>query len=143
MSKSPSMSSSGVTAQKKAFLELIEWHACSPVVLQINDGAKAIQDVLEEMGCSVGEYNMNALEREDNFGCGFASVKRRKHQNMKRSRGRSGREEVKAGKNKLWMKKVQPTKLGPSEQLFANIFGISCWKWAVLKQNLPPKVVQI
>ena len=28
--------------------------------------AKAIQDVqLEEMGCSVGEYNMNALELED------------------------------------------------------------------------------
>ena len=28
--------------------------------------AKAIQDVqLEEMGCSVGEYNMNALEQED------------------------------------------------------------------------------
>ena len=39
MSKRPSMASSGVTAQKKSFVELIEWHACSPVVLQINDGA--------------------------------------------------------------------------------------------------------
>ena len=27
--------------------------------------AKAIQDVLEKMGCSVGEHNMNALEPED------------------------------------------------------------------------------
>ena len=28
--------------------------------------AKAIQDVqLEDMGCSVGEYNINALELED------------------------------------------------------------------------------
>ena len=31
-------------------------------LLYCNDGAKAIQDVLEEIGCSVGEYNINALE---------------------------------------------------------------------------------
>ena len=47
------------------FVELIQWNACSLVVLQFNNCAKAIQDILEEMGCSVGEYNMNPLELED------------------------------------------------------------------------------
>ena len=56
---------SRVTACMGAFVELIQWHACSLVVLQFNDGAKAIEDVLEEMGRSVGEYNMNALALVD------------------------------------------------------------------------------
>ena len=43
------------------------------------------------------------------------------HENKKRSRGRSEKEEGKAGKNKLWMRKVQPTKLGPSQQLLVKI----------------------
>ena len=78
--------------------------------------AKAIQDVqLEEMGCSVGEYNMNALEREDKMH--IRKCEKRKHQNKKRSRGRSDIDEGKTAKNKLWMRKVQPTKLGPSQQL--------------------------
>ena len=72
-------------------------------------------------------------------------MRRRKHQKKKRSRGRSEREEGKAGKNKLWMRKVQPTKLGLSEQLFVNTFlgKLKCLKCAVLKQHLPPKVAQI
>ena len=86
--------------------------------------AKAIQDVqLEDMGCSVGEYNINALEQEDKM-CIRKSEKRIKilHENKKSSRGRSEKEEGRAGKNKLWMRKVQPTKLqGPAQQLFVNI----------------------
>ena len=59
------MVSFGVTAREKACVELIQWHACSLVVLQFAC-EKAIQDVqLEDMGCSVGEYNINALELED------------------------------------------------------------------------------
>ena len=38
------------------------------------------------------------------------------HENKESSRGRSEKEEGNAGKNKLWMRKVQPTKLGPSQQ---------------------------
>ena len=85
--------------------------------------ANAIQDVqLEDMGCSVGEYNINALELEDNMRI-RKSEKRIKtlHENKKKSRGRSEIEEGKAGKNKLWMRKVQPTNLRPSQQLFVNI----------------------
>ena len=85
--------------------------------------AKAIQDVqLEDMGCSVGEYNINALELEDKM-CIRKSEKRIEilHENKESSRGRSAKEEGKAGKNKLWMRKVQPTKLGPSQQLLVNI----------------------
>ena len=65
----------------RTFVEQIQWHACSLVVLQFNDGAKAIQDapvdLLVETGCSVGEYNMNAFEQRTR--CGFASVRRSKH----------------------------------------------------------------
>ena len=85
--------------------------------------AKAIQDVqLEDMGCSVGKYNINGLELEDKM-CIRKSKKRIEilHENKESSRGRSEKEEGKAGKNKLWMRKVQPTKLGPSQQLFVNI----------------------
>ena len=85
--------------------------------------AKAIQDVqLEDMGCSVGEYNINALEREDKM-CIRKSEKRIEilHENKESSSGRSEKEEGKAGKNKLWMRKVQPAKLGPSQQLLVNI----------------------
>ena len=40
--------------------------------------AKAIQDVqLEEMGCSVGEHNMNALELEDKMR--IRKCEKRKH----------------------------------------------------------------
>ena len=108
--------------------------------------AKAIQDVqLEDMGCSVGEYNINALELEDKM-CIRKSEKRIEilHENKESSRGRSEKEERKAGKNKLWMRKVQPTKLGPSssQQLLVNIL-LGKWKRAVFEQNLPPKVAQI
>ena len=85
--------------------------------------AKVIQDVqLEDMGCSVGEYNINALELEDKM-CIRKSEKRIEilHENKESSRRRSEKEEGKAGKNKLWMRKVQPTKLGPSRQLLVNI----------------------
>ena len=88
--------------------------------------AKAIQDVqLEDMGCSVGEYNMNALELEDNMRI-RKSEKRIEalHENKKRIRGRSEIEGGKAGKNELWMRKVQPTKLGSSQQLFVNYFWV-------------------
>ena len=87
--------------------------------------AKAIQDVqLEDMGCSVGEYNINALELKDKM-CIRKSEKRIEilRENKESSR-RSEKEEGKAGKNKLWMRTVQPAKLGPSRQLFVNIlFG--------------------
>ena len=113
-------------------MELIQWHACSLVVLQFNNcmcqghtgcQGKAIQDVqLEDMGCSVGEYNINALELEDKM-CIRKSEKRIEilHENKESSRRRSEKEEGKAGKNKLWMRKVQPTKPGPSRQLLVNI----------------------
>ena len=108
-------------------MEMIQWHACSLVVLHFNNcmcqGHTLIQDVqLEDMGCSVGEYNINALELEDKM-CFRKSEKRIEilHENKESSRRRSEKEEVKAGKNKLWMRKVQPTKLGPSRQLLVNI----------------------
>ena len=42
--------------------------------------AKAIQDVqLEEMGCSVGEYNMNALELELEHKMRIRQCEKRKH----------------------------------------------------------------
>ena len=43
------------------------------------------------------------------------------HESKESSRGRSDKEEGMAGKNKLWMRKVQPTKLGPSQQHLVNI----------------------
>ena len=52
--------------------------------------AKTIQDVqLEDMGCSVGEYNINALELEDKM-CIRKSEKRIEilHENKESSRGR-------------------------------------------------------
>ena len=103
------------------------WYSGMPAALlycnSIIACAKAIQDVqLEEMGCWVGEYNINALELEDKM-CIRKSEKRIDilHENKESSRGRSEKEEGKAGKNKLWMRKVQPTKLGPSQQLLVNI----------------------
>ena len=107
--------------------------------------AKAIHDVqLEDMGCSVGEYNINALELEDKM-CICKSEKRIEilHENKESSRGRSEKEEGKAGKNKLWMRKVQPTKLGPSQQLFVNILLGKWLEMCSFEQNLPPKVAQI
>ena len=80
-------------------MELIQWHACSLVVLQFNDGARAIQDALEEMGCSVGEYNMNALELEDKMRIRKCDKKpeetqeEEKKQRKVRKRRRKGREE--------------------------------------------------
>ena len=59
--------------------------------------AKAIQDEqLEDMGCSVGEYNINALEPEDKM-CIRKSEKRIEilHENKKNSRRRSEKEEGK------------------------------------------------
>ena len=103
------------------------WYSGMPAALlycnSIIACAKAIQDVqLEDMGCSVGEYSINALELEDKM-CTRKSEKRIEilHENKESSRGRSGKEEGMAGKNKLWMRKVQPTKLGPSQQLLVNI----------------------
>ena len=107
-------------------VELIQyWHACAALLYckSIIACAKAIQNVqLDDMGCSVGEYNIKALEQEDKM-CIRKSEKRIEilHENKESSRGRSEKEEGKAGKNKLWMRKVQPTKLGPSQQLFVNI----------------------
>ena len=99
------------------------WHACSLYCNSIIIAcAKAIQDVqLEDMGCSVGEYNINSLELEDKM-CIRKSEKRIEilHENKESSRGRSEKQEGKAGKNKLWMRKVQPTKLGPSQQLLVK-----------------------
>ena len=97
---------------------------------------KAMQDVqLEDMGCSVGEYSINALELENKM-CIRKSEKRIEtlHENKKRSRGRSEIEEGKAGKNKLWMRKVQLTKVGPSQQLFVNIL---LSKWLEMCRFLP------
>ena len=92
--------------------------------------AIAIQDAqLEEMGCSVGEYNMNTLELENKMR--IRKCEKRKHKNKKRSRGRSEIEEGKAGKNRLWMRKVQPTKLGHSQHFFYKLFWVSGWKCAV------------
>ena len=114
------MVSSGVTVWS--------WYSGMPAALlncnSIIACAKAIQDVqleAHDMGCSVGEYT-NALELEDKM-CFRKSEKRIKifHENKESSRGRSEKEEGKAGKNKLWMRKVQPTKLGPSQQLLVNI----------------------
>ena len=87
-------------------VELIQWHACSlRYCNSIIACAKAIQDVqLEDMGCSVGEYNINALELEDKM-CIRKSEKRIEilHENKESSRGRSekrrrkGREEQDVG----------------------------------------------
>ena len=39
---------------------------CKSIIACAKACAKAIQDVqLEDMGCSVGEYNINALELDD------------------------------------------------------------------------------
>ena len=50
-------------------MELIQWHACSLVVLQFNNcmcqGHTGCTAGAWDMGCSVGEYNINALELED------------------------------------------------------------------------------
>ena len=117
--KESSMVSFGVTVWS--------WYSGMPAALlycnSIIACAKAIQDVqLEDMGCSVGEYNINALELEDKM-CIRKSAKRIEilHDNKESSRRRSEKEEGKAGKNKLWMRKVQPTKLGPSRQFLVNI----------------------
>ena len=96
------------------------------------------------MGCSVGEYNINALELEDKM-CNRKSEKRIEilHENKESSRGRAEKEEGTAGKNKVRMRKVHRTKLGPSQQLLVNILWASGWKCAVFEPNLPPKVAQI
>ena len=106
-------------------MELIQWHACSLVVLQFNNCMCQGHTGCTAGGygfCSVGEYNINALELEDKM-CIRKSEKRIEilHENKESSRGRSEKDEGKAGKNKLWMRKVQPTKLGPSQQLLVNI----------------------
>ena len=71
--------------------------ACSLVVLQLNDGDKAIKDVLEEIGCSVSEYNMNALELEDKMRIRKCEEKetleQEKTQRKVRKRRRKGRED--------------------------------------------------
>ena len=116
------------------------WYSGMPAaLLYCNACAKAIQDVqLEDMGCSVGEYNINALELEDKM-CIRKSEKRIGilYENKESSRGRSEKEEGKAGKNKLWMRKVQPTKLGPSQQLLVNILWCKwlemCSFWTIAK----------
>ena len=62
--------------------------------------AKAIQDVqLEDMGCSVGEHNINALELEDKM-CIRKSEKRIEilHENKESSRGRSEKEKERQGR---------------------------------------------
>ena len=76
---SPSMVLFGVTAQEKL---VWSWYSGMPAALlycnSIIACAKAIQDVqLEEMGCSVGEYNMNALELEDKMR--IRKCEKRKH----------------------------------------------------------------
>ena len=65
--------------------------------------AKAIQDVqLEDMGCSVGEYNMNALELEDKMCIRkserrietlHARTRKEAEEGQKINRRRKGREE--------------------------------------------------
>ena len=63
---------------------------------------------------------MNAPELEDKMR--IRECEKTKHLKKKRSRGRSEIEERKAGKNKLWRRKVQSTKLRPSQLLFLNIY---------------------
>ena len=70
--------------------------ACNLAVLQFNDGAKAIQKVLEEMGCPVGVYTINALELEDKMRvhkCQKKEAEEEKKQRKVRKRRRKGREE--------------------------------------------------
>ena len=88
---SPSLVSSRVTAWKKALVELIQWHARSLVVVQFNNGANAIQDVLEEMGCSVGEYNMITLELGDKMRTRRCEKKETLEQEKKQMRVRKRR----------------------------------------------------
>ena len=47
------------------------------------------------------------------------------------------------GREELWMRKVQPTKLGPSQQLFVNILLGKGLEMCSFLTNLPPNVVQI
>ena len=72
------------------------WYSSSLVVLQFNDGAKALQDVLEEMGCSVGEYR-HAQKIEDKMRLRKCEKKetleQEKKQRKVRKRRRKGREE--------------------------------------------------
>ena len=129
------MVSFGVTAREKACVELIQWHACSLVVLPFNNCM-----CQGHTGCTAGGYGLLSwrvqhkctVTVKDKM-CIRKSEKRIEtlHENKKRSRGRSEIEEGKAGKNKLWMRKVQPTKLGPSQQLFVYIFWVSGWNCAV------------
>ena len=56
------------------------------------------------MGCSVGEYNMNARELEDKTW--IRKCEKKETLEEERSRGRSVIEKGKAGKNKLWKRKV-------------------------------------
>ena len=89
------------------------------------------------MDCSVGEYNMNALELEDKMRihkCEKKETEQEKKETKVTKRRKKGREE-------LWMRKLQSTKLGPSEQFFVIFFFVSGWKCAVFEENLPPKVV--
>ena len=50
---SPSMVSFGVTAREKACVELIQWHACSLVVLQFNNCMSQ-----SHTGCIAGGYGL-------------------------------------------------------------------------------------
>ena len=105
-------------------VELIQCHACSLVVLQFNNCMWE-----GHTGCAAGGDGLlswrvqhKCTGTEDKM-CIRKSEKKIEilHEHKESSRGRSEKEEGKAGKNKLWMRKVQPTKLGPSQQLLVNI----------------------
>ena len=119
------MVSFGVTARERACVELIQWHACSLVVLQININCMC----QGHTGCTAGGYGLLSWRVQHKWTGTRGQDKYSQEWEEDRntpweqgiSRGRSEKEEGKAGKNKLWMRKVQPTKLGPSQQLFVNI----------------------
>ena len=78
--ESPSMVSFGVTAQKEAFLELIQWHACTLVALQFNNCT-----CQGHPGCTGEDGLLSWRAQHECTGtrgqewCRFASVRRRKH----------------------------------------------------------------
>ena len=49
------------------FVELIQWNACSLVVLQFNNCAKAIQDVLEEIDWLIDWFLLEAQQAKNAY----------------------------------------------------------------------------
>ena len=130
---SPSIVSFGVTytAREKDCVELTQWHACSLVVLQFNHCM-----CQGHTGCTAGGDGLLSW-RVQHEGTGtrgqdaYLQVCEEETLEQEKKQGKVRIEEGKAGKNKLWMRKVQPTKLRPSQQFFVYLFWVSGWKCAV------------